>query len=96
MNYKSINDQFRETAQDIRGNIPHLVIGKQGLNTNQNNNPICPYCKRPFNQIYQNKPVNIQEKDYTNTFNKIRNWGLWIVISLVIGYAAYRLLSFLF
>ena len=104
--YKPIEQQFRETAQEIgnnRKNIPHLVIGKGGIQTNNQNmqnypQNYCPYCKRPYN--YTNMPPNTnfkpqnrpEDKDYKDTFTKIRNWGLWIAISIVIGYAVYRLL----
>jgi hypothetical protein len=113
MKYKPIEQQFRETATEIGGirqNVPHLILGKNGIQTSNKNVPnypsnICPYCKRPFDSMYPSHPIdnishypqqipstNEKDKDYSNIFNKIRNWGLWICISIVIGYAVYRLL----
>ncbi len=92
--YKSINQQFREQAVDIRNNIPHIVIGKdKPKNYNYPNPNLCPYCKRPFNLINQKPSIPINEADkQEKLFSNIRKWGLWIVISIVIGYAIYRLL----
>lgn len=98
IHYKPIEQQFNESARDIRNNMnnmPRLVIGKD----KPNNLPMnyCPYCKRPFIQqlnipIYQNKPQgNDKDKDYDKLYSNIRKWGIMIAISVVVGYAIYRL-----
>ena len=93
INYRPIEQQFRETAGEIRQGMPRLVIGKPNTSNPYNDPRICPYCKRPYNLSYikQSLPKTTPDKDYAPLFTKIRNWGLLIIVSIVIGYAIYRL-----
>jgi hypothetical protein len=95
--YKPIEQQFRETAGDIRNNIPRIVIGQnKPMSPNYPNYPnknICPYCKRPY---YNTSMLPTEDEKRDKLFSNIRKWGLWIVISLVLGYAIYRLLDMFF
>lgn len=104
-------EQIGNTFQDIRSNIPHLYISKQGISTDQAQNPypnqnMSPQpLKMPQNTHYnpnlpqpiqQNQPYfnpNLEPDDF---YTKLRKWGIWFLVSVVICYAGYRIiLSFL-
>jgi len=76
--------------------IPHFYISKSGFSTNpntinqppRNNPPRMPQTKKP-------QAIDKEERIY-NLYEKIRIYGFYVLLSLVIGYALYRVIKFIF
>ena len=79
MSYPSITQQFESLGKDFNKNIPRVVIG----NPNPNPNP-----KKP---LPQNQPDDELNRELF--FKKIEFWIFSIVIAIVLGYAAIRLID---
>ena len=90
----NLSNQFQKMGNDISSNIPHIKIGKDGINTG--NSRITQ--NRPLQSNNNQNPSNsIIDKDFftpkqEKLLNKIKNWGIIAVIASVIGYAIWRLL----
>ena len=89
----SISSQLNEIGRDMGNNIssiPHIIIGKDRNTQQKQNNP---------NLNTQNAnlgyPAPQLDKDY-NKFEKIRMYGMWGIILLVIGYAGFRIFKIIF
>lgn len=95
MTYPNINDQFKSIGNDFRSNIPHIMIGKQGIST-QNNSNLQQNQPKPlpqqimYTRTYQNAKKPYSEEDIVE---KIRKWALIITICIVVGYAGWRILN---
>ncbi len=90
----NLTNQFQQIGQDF-SNIPHVTIGKEGFRVNKTNQPIQnPYNPQnmPYNQP-QNRNLPYPED---NLYEKIRKYAFWIMISLVSGYAIWRIVDFMF
>ena len=70
--------------------IPHIYLGKNGFSTKPMNNPIQPSNNRP--RVPQNVDSKVEERGY-NRNEKIRIYGFYVLLSLVIGYAVYRIIK---
>ena len=77
-------NEIGNTFSQIRSNMPRIIIGNQGISTNtqkvQNNQPISPRIA----------PLNDKKTGFDPS--KIFNYAFWVMIGLVFGYAAYRLI----
>jgi len=85
--YPSISGQLNEIGRDMGNNIssiPHIIIGKDKKTPNLNT--------QNANLGY---PATQLDKDY-NRFEKIRIYGMWGIILLVIGYAGFRIFKIIF
>lgn len=76
--YSSISNQLNQIGQDIGNNIGSIPHIIIGKER-----------KNPMN--IKNPKLSIEDKGYEQ-YEKIRKWGLWIIISLVVGYAVYRIM----
>lgn len=88
----NLSNQFQQMGNDISANLPHIKIGKDGISTKNG-------------QINRNKPP--QSNNYNNPIIdkdvftpkqeklllKIKNYGIILIIALVIGYALWRLIK---
>ena len=80
-------NEIGNTFGDIRQNMPHIVIGGNKIGTDKPNR----------NQVPEIKPYSPNPYAHNSGLqapydNKYVNYAFYIVIALVIGYAAYRLL----
>jgi len=92
----NISNQFQGIGNQLQSSIPHISIGRGGLSTkstrNTPNSPLQP----PQLPISQNPRQSIIDPDVftpnqEKLLNKVKNWGMIIIIALVIGYAAWRI-----
>lgn len=89
-NRNSLNNTFNQLGNQINSNVPHLYIGSNGISTKQQ----APYPNQKVKPNYPPKTYqypNFKTKEQI-IFEKVRWWGLAIAVSLVIGYAVYRIL----
>ena len=86
----NLGTQFEEIGNTFSGiNIPHIIIGNEGITTN----------KQIPRKNYQNNQMNYQNnqnQNYQETWvdkyaDKIKQWALYVCISLVVGYAVWRI-----
>lgn len=85
--YPSISNQLNKIGQDMGnniGSIPHIIIGKDKKTPNLNT--------QNTNLGYPNQPI---DKSYEK-FEKYRQYGMWIIILAVIGYAGFRIIKIMF
>lgn len=89
--YRPMETMFRETAQDIRNNIPKIVIG----------NKMPPHNLQPqiIHQTPQNpgpKPLPRQDDIFNNRekrwLTNLQKWGLILAVTAVLCYAAWRII----
>ena len=104
-----LGQQFEQIGQSFQqmSNVPHIMIGKQGISTNQNqpiqqtqpiyqnNQNIQPqYPQTPQNNQFQHNPyLNPDLTRKEDTFDKIRKWGFIFIIAVVVCYAGFRIIS---
>jgi len=84
--YPSISNQLNQIGNDMGNNIssiPHIIIGKDKKTSNLNT--------QNTNLGYQTPPDEGYEK-----FEKYRQYGMWIIILLVVGYAAFEIFKIIF
>ena len=84
-----LGNQFEEIGKTFQ-NIPHLVIGKE----NKKSSLIrCPYCNNliKIEVPEQKKQIDEFVNYHRKKFNTVQ-WFLYICISLIVGYAVYRLI----
>ena len=97
--YNGLGKQFDEIGKSFQGinNIPHLVIGKDKTDKPMKKTYIrCPYCNNTIqltvpNPIYEAKQeINKLDREIKNI--NIVQWGIYICLAVVVGYAVYRLI----
>ena len=90
MNYPSPLPNVNELPE-----IPHIYLGKGGFSTKQVQNPIQPQNNKSYLNRNVNSPVQINPKEERiyNLYEKIRIYGFYVLLSLVIGYAGYRIIK---
>lgn len=90
----SITDQFRSMGTDIRNNMPRIVIGKTEpvQNSPQNQKTSLP---RSSNQQIRpiEEPLELKQR---RLLAKAEFWIFAVVMILVLGFAAWRLLNIFF
>lgn len=95
MQYPNLNEQFKNIGNDIRDNIPHITIGKQGISTQKNTN----IPKKKYKPLPKQENVHINDKNTKKPYSeddiieKIRKWALIIIICVVVGYAVLKILN---
>lgn len=82
---KALAEGFRDL--NIRDNIPHIVIGKKKEERKASS---------PYKQ-WKNykKDEEVPQDMFENRIDKARNWGLLLAILVIGGYAAYRIIKFI-
>ena len=71
--------------------IPHIYLGKGGFSTKPIQTPNQPQNNRPMRP--QNANSKVKEERIYNLYEKIRIYGFYVLLSLVIGYAVYRIIK---
>ena len=92
----NLSNQFNQMSNLIP-NIPHIVIGKQGINTNRQNMPIRQnnpnLNTQNVNLPYSNQQIEINRE---NKFKKIKDYAMYFLIAIVVSFAGYNIIrSFL-
>ncbi len=73
--------------------MPHVYLSKNGFSMNK---PIPQPNNRPRMPQNVNPPVKNNEERLYSLYEKIRIYGFYVLLSLVIGYAAYRIIKLFF
>jgi len=99
-----LGSQFEEIGKTFQS-IPHVVIGKQGINQNkpnytpqiQNNrnlntqNMNLPYSRQNYPQFQQNEEIKRE-----NLFKKIKDYAMYFLIGIVLIAATYGIIMSFF
>jgi len=91
----NLSNQFQQIGNQFQSNIPSIMIGKEGIYTQKQGYP------NPNPPSQQNMPYNPPQNvnfphPEDDLYEKIRKYALWIVVSVVIGYAVWRIIDFIF
>ena len=92
----NISNQFQGIGNQLQSSIPHISIGTGGFSTKRaQNTPNMPL-QTPQSPISQTPSQGITDSDFftpkqEKMLKKVKNWGMILIISLVIGYAAWRI-----
>jgi hypothetical protein len=89
INYRPLEDQFKEIGSQIKSSVPHVMIGK-----NSNTNTLPKQENNPINQIkdQNNNNDDVFSKNEKDWVKKVQKWGMIILIAFVLCYAAYSLI----
>lgn len=94
----NLSNQFNQIANSIP-NIPHIVIGKQGVSTNKPNYPNQNQNNPNLNTQNVNLPYynqHMQQINRENKFKKIKDYAMYFLIAVVVIFASYSIImSFL-
>lgn len=83
---------FNQLGNQIRGNMPHIMLGNNGISTQNSQSQAKPPVYQNIPQILPPTNANLSpfEKE-ERLYRKIRSIGFIIVIALVAGYAVWRI-----
>lgn len=85
----SVSGQFQQLGQKIQG-VPHIILDNKRIYT-QKSQPLIQNYPQPQNIPY-NVPQNANLPYTKNKYDKIKEIGLWVMVTLVVSYAAYRII----
>jgi hypothetical protein len=88
----NLSNQFNQIANSIP-NIPHIVIGKQGVSTNKPNYPNQTQYNpnlntQNINLPYSNRQMPNYETIRENKYKKIKDYAMYFLVGIVIIVAA--------